>query len=242
VIGVVLPAGGLGRRMGGDRPKQLLEIGGVPVWLHTMRAFAFRSDCAAISLVVPADWLDYFQKEVDLFRRDVRCNPQIIVVAGGAERWLSVRNGITALPSEVDRVMVHDVARPFVSHQILDRCVEEISAGRGVIVACPASDTVKRVSSEGRILETIDRREIWLAQTPQCFLRCDLEKWMELAEKESDFTPTDEASLAEHYGSAVSVIRGDSLNDKMTLPEDRDRFEALWNSGYFNRFSSEVKK
>jgi 2-C-methyl-D-erythritol 4-phosphate cytidylyltransferase len=153
------------------------------------------------------------------------------LVPGGSERWQSVRHGVEALSSQVAWALVHDVARPFVSRDILSRCIETVRSGEGCIVARACADTVKRVGADGLIQQTLDRREIWLAQTPQCFRVADLRQWYERARTELDFTPTDEASLAEHFGAPVRVVAGDTLNDKITTPEDLQRFRSLWETG-----------
>ena len=119
----VLPAGGLGKRMGGNIPKQLMVLGGKPVYRYSLETFLKMDEIAEVVMAVPADWKDHFEKEIfdsersgkfaDLIARKMK------IVVGGAERWQSVENGVNALTSDAEYVLVHDVARPFVSEEII---------------------------------------------------------------------------------------------------------------------------
>lgn len=217
-IGVVLPAGGVGSRMGAGKPKQLLEIDGKEIWKYSLEVFDSHELVDEIVIVCHSSLLDYFSSEVT--------SSKVSFVEGGAERWQSVENGVKRLSSQVDSVLVHDVARPFLSSSIVTQCIEQLNKGVGCMVAKPCVDTVKWVV-EGQVEKTIDRSQVWLAQTPQCFPVAKMKAWYkELNGGIEGFVPTDEASIAERFGERVSIVEGGSLNDKVTLPEDLVRMEA----------------
>lgn len=217
-VGVVLPAGGIGSRMGAGKPKQLLEIDGKEIWKYSLEVFESHDLVDEIVIVCHESLLEYFKSEVH--------SSKVSFVVGGAERWQSVENGVNQLSSDIDSVLVHDVARPFLSAEIITQCVESLKAGLGCMVAKPCVDTVKWVVS-GVVEKTIDRNQVWLAQTPQCFPVHKMKKWYcELNKESGGFVPTDEASIAEKFGEGVAIIEGNSLNDKVTLPEDLVRMEA----------------
>lgn len=222
---VVLPAGGLGRRMGAKLPKQLLPLGGKPVYLHSLETFLGMPEIAEVALAVPADWREHFEAEVA-----EKLAPEFLkklkIVVGGAERWQSVRNGVEVLESGAEFVLVHDVARPFISKKIIAAIFEALKRGPCIVAkACP--DTVK-VARDGKVERTLDRNTIWLAQTPQCCKVSLLKSLYKKIDAEPlSFTPTDEASILEHFGETVYIVPGDSMNDKLTTPEDFARFSQL---------------
>lgn len=213
----VLPAGGLGKRMGTALPKQLLELQGRPLWRYSLECFLAHPRIGCVVLVVPADWRSHFEAALgDL---------PVIVTTGGVERWQSVQNGIAALPSSVRYALVHDVARPFLSPAIIAAVLDQVERS-ACIVARPVHDTVKYVEN-GVITSTIDRSKVWLAQTPQAFSVAIMrELYSRIAEQELPFVPTDEASLLEYFQVPVAVVPGDTWNDKVTTPEDFERFRV----------------
>ena len=226
----VLPAGGLGKRMGGNIPKQLMLLGDKPVYQYSLETFLKMDEIAEVVMAVPADWKDYFEKEIDawisasesaeVFRTKLK------IVLGGAERWQSVENGVNALTSSAEYVLVHDVARPLISEKIIREVCETLISKGSCLVAKPAIDTIK-IASDGRVESTIDRRKVWLAQTPQA-ARIDLLKllYARIAKEPLDFTPTDEASILEFFGKPVYIVKGESANDKLTTPEDFEVFAS----------------
>ena len=224
----VLPAGGLGKRMGGKIPKQLMQLGGKPVYQYSLETFLKMDEIAEVVMAVPADWKDYFEKEIDAWisasdsAKEFRTKLKIVL--GGAERWQSVENGVNALTSSAEYVLVHDVARPFISEKIIHEVCETLVNKGSCLVAKPAIDTIK-IASDGRVESTIDRRKVWLAQTPQAS-RIDLLKqlYSRIAKEPLDFTPTDEASILEFFGEPVYIVEGESANDKLTTPEDFEVF------------------
>ncbi len=214
----VLPAGGLGKRMGGNIPKQLLVLGGKPVYRYSLETFLSMDEIAEVVMAVPADWKDHFEKDFS--------HPKLKIVMGGAERWQSVENGVNALTSNAEFVLVHDVARPFISKEIiLDVCETLVTKG-SCLVAKPAVDTIK-IAKNGCVQQTIDRNTVWMAQTPQAASIALLKKlYGRIAAEPLNFTPTDEASILEYFGEPVYIVKGNNLNDKLTTPEDFEIFAS----------------
>ena len=226
----VLPAGGLGKRMGGNIPKQLMQLGNKSVYQYSLETFLKMDEIAEVVMAVPADWKEYFEKEIDTwFSSDNAIGgfrTKLKIVVGGAERWQSVQNGVNALASNAEYVLVHDVARPFISEKIIRDVCETLVNKGSCLVAKPAIDTIK-IASDGRVESTIDRNKVWLAQTPQA-ARIDLLKnlYARIAKEPLDFTPTDEASILEFFGEPVYIVKGESANDKLTTPEDFEIFAS----------------
>ncbi|HOI93676.1 MAG TPA: 2-C-methyl-D-erythritol 4-phosphate cytidylyltransferase [Syntrophobacter fumaroxidans] len=209
----IVPAAGRGLRMGRDRPKQFLEIAGRSILLHTLDALAAAPFLAQTYLLVPED----FQDEA----RGLVCgHPSVTVAAGGAERQDSVLNGLRSLPDECGWVLIHDGVRPFVSSALLEAAWKTAQLTGAAIAAVPVTDTVKR-SQGGTVVETLNREEIWLVQTPQVFRRDIITSAYEAA-VERGWVGTDDASFVERLNLPVSVVLGERTNVKVTTPEDLD--------------------
>ena len=222
----VLPAGGLGKRMGGNIPKQLMVLGGKPVYRYSLETFLSMDEIAEVVMAVPADWKDHFEKEIfsDNASEEIRTKMKIVV--GGAERWQSVENGVNALTSNAEFVLVHDVARPFISKEIIRDVCETLVTKGSCLVAKPAVDTIK-IAKDGCVQQTIDRNTVWMAQTPQAASIALLKKlYGRIAAEPLNFTPTDEASILEYFGESVYIVKGNNLNDKLTTPEDFEIFAS----------------
>ena len=218
-VSVVIPAAGVGRRMGG-RPKALLELGGQPLLRRTLAPFLADPRVLRIAVALgpdvhasPPDWLALLA-------------PGVRVVAGGARRGDSVHAGLLALDSDTEVVLVHDAARPLVTRAVIDRTIAAAAEGRCVIAAVPAVDTVQEVDDECRIVRTPDRSRLWLAQTPQAFPYAILIDAYERAARDG-VSATDDAALVAHYGAPVHVVEGDAANLKITVPADFLLAEAL---------------
>jgi 2-C-methyl-D-erythritol 4-phosphate cytidylyltransferase len=211
----VIVAGGAGTRFGGPVRKQYLRIGGEPVLLRAVRPFLAHPRIASVVVVLPAEdvadppgWL------ADL---------PIRIVAGGAERGDSVLHGLQAVSDDVDRVLVHDGARPFVSADVIDRVLD---ADGGAIAAVPVTDTIQRVDADGVIVDTPDRSTLWQAQTPQGFPRAPLLDAC-LRARADGVTLTDDAAVYARYAGPVRVVMGAHRNLKVTRPEDLPIAEAI---------------
>jgi 2-C-methyl-D-erythritol 4-phosphate cytidylyltransferase len=217
--GVVIPAGGAGRRMGGAC-KPFLDLAGRPLLQHTLEPFLRSADVAQIAVALPSDiMVDPPQWLVDLA-------PRVLLVAGGTERGDSVRHGIDALDQDISVILVHDAARPLVTDDIVRRCIDAAAAGRAVIAAIPVTDTIKQVNDSGRITGTPDRSGLWAAQTPQAFPAPMLRDAVARAAAD-DFHATDDAALVERLGIEVAVVHGSAENVKVTSPADMFVAEAV---------------
>ena len=222
----VLPAGGLGKRMGGNIPKQLMVLGGKPVYRYSLETFLSMDEIAEVVMAVPADWKDHFEKEIFGDNASELIRAKMKIVVGGAERWQSVENGVKALTSKAEFVLVHDVARPFISKEIIRDVCETLVTKGSCLVAKPAVDTIK-IAKNGCVQQTIDRNTVWLAQTPQAASVALLKKlYGRIAAEPLNFTPTDEASILEYFGESVYIVKGNNLNDKLTTPEDFEIFAS----------------
>jgi 2-C-methyl-D-erythritol 4-phosphate cytidylyltransferase len=210
--GVVIPAGGAGRRMGGVR-KPFLELAGRPLLQHTIEPFLANANVGHIVVALPADTLS------DPPGWLTALHPRVTLVGGGEERGDSVRNGITALPDDVDVILVHDAARPLVSGEVIERCIAAAAEGRSVIAAVPVTDTIKEVDEGGRIESTPDRRALWAAQTPQAFPAAVIRDAYARALLDR-INATDDAALVSRYGATVTIVDGAVDNIKVTSPAD----------------------
>jgi len=213
-IWAVVPAAGAGRRMGAAVPKQYLALGSCTVLEHTLRALA-ALDLAGLVLALAAD--DTHGRTLAQPFKGVQ------VVTGGAERAWSVLAGLDALLPQAranDWVLVHDAARPCVRGADVRRlCEVALDSGVGTILALPLSDTVKRVGADRRIEQTLDRGQLWCAQTPQCFPLQALRAALAAALQQGDLV-TDEAAAMERAGHPVQVLAGAPDNIKITHAAD----------------------
>jgi 2-C-methyl-D-erythritol 4-phosphate cytidylyltransferase/2-C-methyl-D-erythritol 2,4-cyclodiphosphate synthase len=210
-VTAIIAAGGAGRRLGGGRPKQLLDIGGRSMLERSTAAFAGHPRVSDVIVVLPAPAVG---DEWD----GAPAIGGATVVTGGSRRQDSVANGFDVVPSHADVVLIHDAARPFVTADLIDRTIDAAAAHGAAIAALRSRDTVKRVRIDGVIVDTIPRDEIYLAQTPQGFRRDVLAK--AVAAGRSGMDATDEAMLAERAGYTVHVVDGDPGNVKITTAED----------------------
>ncbi len=222
----IIPAAGSGTRVGGQIPKQFLEIAGAPILAHTMQRFIECDDIGALAVALPADRLDEFRNRH--WAANVR--KPVFYVSGGAERSDSILNALHAVAHlNPEIVAVHDAVRPFVSSAQISAVIAKAQEVGAAILALPATDTIKEVEN-GLIQRTIDRRRVWRAQTPQAFrydllIRANLEA--RAANMPSALT-TDDALLVERLGVPVAVVEGSPNNIKITTPEDLVLAEKLF--------------
>jgi len=222
-IAAVVPAAGRGVRMGAGVPKQFLTLGGVPLLVHSLQTFEAAHIISEIILVVPQDDCQYCREDI-VPSYGLKKVSQVI--AGGPRRQDSVLNGVRAANSATDIVVVHDAVRPFVTLKMITQVVEATRNHGAAIVAMPMRDTVKRVNGEGIIKETLNREELWLAQTPQAFRRDVLLRAHQQGEADG-VDATDDAFLVERLGLTVAIVQGSSDNIKVTRPEDLHMGEAI---------------
>ncbi len=214
-LGLVIPAAGVGRRMGSRVHKPFLDLGGEPILLRTLGCFARFPGMAARVLVLHEDDIPWVTRR---WGDRLRALGVTAVVAGGARRQDSVENGVAALPPSVRVVLVHDAVRPFVPREVVRRVAEAARRTGASLAALPVVDTVKEVDAR-RVVGTIPRERVWLAQTPQGFRRDALVEAFALARKRR-IDATDECVLLERLGRPVEVVEGHPGNVKITTPRD----------------------
>jgi len=209
--------------MGGAVRKQFRLLGGVPLVVHSLRVLQASPVIDAIILAVPQADVAYCQSEIV---EHYRFTKVIRVVAGGQERQDSVRNALAVVDEQSEIVVVHDAVRPFLTERMLKEVVIAARAKGAAIIALPMRDTVKQVAADHVIERTVDRRPLWLAQTPQAFRRDWLQEAHQKAQLE-DLAATDDAYLLERLGRPVTVVEGSGENIKVTRPEDLIIGEAI---------------
>ncbi|HMD78300.1 MAG TPA: 2-C-methyl-D-erythritol 4-phosphate cytidylyltransferase [Terracidiphilus sp.] len=220
----ILPAAGLGTRMAGPQPKQFLALNGLPILIHSLRAFAAVKRVTAIYVAVRKTEIERVQTQIAEYGFAGR----VQVVEGGDSRQQSVSNALSALPAEADDiVLVHDAVRPLIDTATIDRTIDAVAEFGAAIVGLPAVDTIKQVERTAHgalVTSTIPREFIVLAQTPQGFRYGLLQR--AFAEAAADgFTGTDEASVVERAGLPVAVVHGSQINLKITQQGDLELAE-----------------
>ena len=217
-VAVIIPAAGFGTRMHLDHPKQYHLLAGMPMLVRTVRAFIGTEIMPSPSIVL---WWP-FPKTASSRRRCCSTSYGLLsaklkIIAGGRRRQDSVRAGLATLDPGTEIVLVHDGARPLVSPEIIARCYAAALRDGAAIAAIPVKDTLKKADGDGRVAATIDRADLWQAQTPQAARRELLERAY-LMNGEADVT--DESSLLEKAGIPVTIVEGAETNMKITRPED----------------------
>jgi 2-C-methyl-D-erythritol 4-phosphate cytidylyltransferase len=210
--------------MAGPQPKQFLALGGVPILIHSLRAFAAVQRITAIYVAVRKTEMERVEADV----AEHGFANKVYVVEGGDNRQESVAHALAALPAEAnDIVLVHDAVRPLIDAATIERTIDAVAEHGAAIVGLPAVDTIKQVERTAHgalITSTIPREFIVQAQTPQGF-RYDLLK-KAFAEATADgFVGTDEASVVERAGLPVAVVPGSQVNLKITQPGDLELAE-----------------
>src|SRR6266702_158518 len=224
-IGVILPAAGLGTRMGkgsaekaGTSRKQFMLLEGSPILIHTVRKFAASGRVSEIVVAVRADDVEWVGA---ILAKEFPGN-RVRAVEGGNSRQQSVENGLAALAPDTGLVAVHDAVRPFIDLETIHKVFDEAAATGAAIVGVPAVDTVKQVSrgtSHVKIRATLPREKLVMAQTPQVFRYDLLMRAFQLA-RQDGFIGTDESSMVERLDVEVSVVLGSDRNIKITKPGD----------------------
>ncbi|MBF0194321.1 MAG: 2-C-methyl-D-erythritol 4-phosphate cytidylyltransferase [Magnetococcales bacterium] len=225
LITFLVVAAGVGRRFGGELPKQYQTLASHPVLWHSFKVLQNHPQVGAIVPVISPDGQDLWQQimggEVGSFSK---LKPPVL---GGAERQLSVANGLASLNlDENSWVAIHDGARPLLSKAIIDRLYIARSRGDALLAAVQACDTIKQVGQDGLVKNTLDRDEIWMAQTPQMFRFGVIMEAHRLAAS-SGFMGTDDVSILEWLGKPVIAVAGEPANIKITQASDLPLAEFL---------------
>jgi 2-C-methyl-D-erythritol 4-phosphate cytidylyltransferase len=222
-IAAIVPAAGLGTRMGADQPKQFLELDGMPLIIFTLRRLAW---CPLITDFLISTRADDVMSLQDKVAKAALGRPAR-VVHGGDTRQQSVANALAQVDPSTEIVLVHDAVRPFVTREQIERLIAEVRARGAAILGIPAIDTVKEVKRASLpedmalISATVPRERIVLAQTPQAFSYALLRDAFRKAQQD-DVTASDESALVERFGHDVFVVQGSERNIKITRPSDMD--------------------
>ena len=212
----VVPAAGVGSRMGADLPKQYLQLAGATVLEHSLNALLASPRLSGVVVALAPD--DRRAARLPVFGAE-----RIQRVVGGEQRSDSVRAALAALLEQADPgdwVLVHDAARPCLPADDLERLIDRVTAsGVGGLLAAAIVDTVKQATDAGLVARTLDRNLLWRAQTPQMFRLGELQAALESARGQG-LVVTDEASAMELAGHPVQLVPGSARNLKVTLPED----------------------
>ncbi|MBD3319482.1 MAG: 2-C-methyl-D-erythritol 4-phosphate cytidylyltransferase [Chitinivibrionales bacterium] len=220
-LSVIIVAAGEGKRLGRETPKAFVPLGGKPLFAHSLLAFDSFPETGELFLVVAPSMTG---KAIDSIG-SMNCQHEVTIVAGGEHRWQSAESGVRACNPDSDWVLIHDAARPFITHEIIAALVEKKPAFRCVITAIPENDTIRRIDGD-LCLETVDRSSLIRVGTPQLFHQQTLLKAFNRAPTLAN-PPTDEAMLMEHIGIPVGYAPGDPLNFKITTEKDLFLAEAL---------------
>ena len=216
-VGVIIVAGGSGKRMGGALPKQFALVGGEPILARTINAFRKALPASRIVVVLPAEYIEFWKNFSARFEVAKHS-----IVEGGEERFYSVRNGIEALSDAVDLIAVHDGVRPFASKEMILRTVDCAAKNGSAIPVVNAVDSYRVIEGEGSHI--IDRTPLRIVQTPQIFAAPILRAAYD-TEFRAEFT--DDASVVEYSGEKVALCDGEYTNIKITTHDDMVIAEAI---------------
>lgn len=217
---VVIVAGGRGERMG--QPKQMLPLGNKPVLVHSIEAF---KKCPSVKQIIVVTDVEN--------RAPIRdYGLEVEFVSAGDTRLRSVQNGFILTDTDAEVVAVHDGARPLVDPDKIEQCLAMAREHGAAVLAVPVKDTIKK-GEDGAVAETLDRKTLWAAQTPQCYQRALLEQALEKYGSEKD--ATDESQLVERLGVKVQLVLSDYRNAKLTTPEDLVFARALVEDKFVSR-------
>ncbi len=220
-VSAVVLAGGSGTRVGGDKTKQMLEVCGKPLIVHTLLAFQNSENIDEIVVVAKKEELASYE----LFKTEYNLTKISKIVEGGATRQHSVKNGFEAISSAADYVAIHDGARAMITEEQIKSVVMGALAHGAAIAATKAVDTIKY--SEGVMIgQTVPREHVWLAQTPQVF-RDEIYRAAVYTAEKDGFVGTDDASLVEHIGIPVYLVDTGNDNFKVTYKSDFLRAEQI---------------
>lgn len=212
---LLIPAAGMGKRMGSNRNKLLLKLRSQPIISWTLKAAAAAPQITWIGIISqPTD-----REDLQTIIADLQLTKPVELIEGGKTRQESVYNGMLALPDAAEQVLIHDGARCLALPDLFDKCAVAVRQYSGLIAAVPVKDTIKVVDEAGIIQSTPDRRQLWAAQTPQGF-DVKLLKHCHSLGREQGWEVTDDAALLEKCGYKVHIVDGEETNLKVTTPVD----------------------
>ncbi|WP_346290770.1 2-C-methyl-D-erythritol 4-phosphate cytidylyltransferase [Sphaerothrix gracilis] len=212
---LLIPAAGMGRRMGSDRNKVLLSVLNRPLIAWNLLAAEQAESISWIGIICQkAD-----QQTLAQIAGELSLTKPVNFIQGGDSRQESVFNGLRALPPEAQRVLIHDGARCLATPDLFNRCAATLKTCPGLIAAVPVKDTIKVVDGEGVIVDTPARQNLWAAQTPQGF-EVNLLRQCHQQGQQQGWNVTDDAALFEKCGLPVRIVQGEETNLKITTPVD----------------------
>lgn len=209
----IVLAAGRGTRFG--KPKQLVEIAGTPMLLWSVRLFESMPEISQVVIVTEPAWL-----------AEIASLTSSTVVHGGPTRQASGFAGLAHIRAGIDRVLIHDGARPLITREDVQRGMAPVRPGHASLLGIPVIDTIKAVDGCGQVRRTLDREGLWAAQTPQFATLEDMRR-AHAAGMHDGTDATDDAMLLEQAGVSVHMVHGSPENFKVTLPDDRNRAEEL---------------
>ena len=218
----IVLAAGSGKRMNQEIPKQYMKLGDAPLMVHCLRTFQESKVTQIVLVVAPGDVEKCRKEIIERYHID-KC---IAIVEGGEERYNSVYAGLQAINDGY--VLIHDCARAFVSIDIIHRCMSAVALYESCVVGMPSKDTVKLTDTHRKVLDTPDRSNVWIVQTPQCFEYNLIRGAYDRIIENADTSITDDAMIVEKVTDHdVHMIEGSYMNIKVTTPEDVAFGEAI---------------
>lgn len=217
---VIIPAAGQGKRMEAGKNKILLEINGLPVFIHTLNVFQKDESCKEIFLAINPEE----EEALRAILAENHITKAVALVPGGKERQYSIYNALKHVKQD-GIILVHDAARPFIDKELILPLVDAAKKMGAAILAVPVKDTIKKAAGN-IVAETVERTSLWAVQTPQAFRFSILMDAYKKAEQD-DFLGTDDASLVERLGQEIVIVKGNYDNIKLTTPEDLYFAEAI---------------
>lgn len=212
----IVLAAGQGKRMGTNIQKQYLELDGKPILYYSLYAFEKSKLIDEIILVVGENQIEYCMTEIVSKYQFSKVKH---IIQGGAERYISVWNGLREVSEGY--VFIHDGARPFIDEEILTRAYESVQEYKACVVGMPTKDTIKIADKDGFVLDTPDRRGLWIVQTPQVFETALVKEAYGKLMRQAETNVTDDAMVVEQMlGGKIKLVEGSYRNIKITTPED----------------------
>ncbi len=212
----IIVSAGKGQRLKAGIKKPFISLGGKPILSHTLAPFERCPLIRSILVVVGEEDLEYCLKEVV---EPYHYQKVLKIIPGGKRRQDSVKKGIEALPEDTEIIVVHDGVRPFVTQKMIEASIQEADRSGAAVVAVPVKDTIKMATSDGIVLQTLERDTLWQAQTPQAFQASILRKAYSNA-LFKEMSVSDDATLVERLGIKVRLLPGSYSNIKITTQED----------------------
>lgn len=206
---IIITAGGIGKRMGSDIPKQFIELNGTPILMHTIQKFYSYKNTIQIIVVLPKNHIDYWNELIK--KHNFKIKHQ--VVKGGKERFDSIKNGLSL--AKGDLIGIHDAVRPFVSVEVIKNCFNNLHKYQVVIPVVSLKESIRQVI--GDLSKSVDRNQYKIVQTPQCFVRDVI---LKAYNQPYSNLFTDDASVVEQLNIPIHLINGNEENIKITTPAD----------------------